>query len=208
MNLAILYYVYDPMCSWCWGFRPAWSALQTQLEQVYPELRVEYRLGGLAPDTDEPMANDMRELLKQTWSKISQQLGTEFNFDFWQQNEPRRSTYPACRATLIAREQGLEKEMLLAIQQAYYLEAKNPSDDRTLIELASNLGMSAELFAKALTSEVVEANLLEEINRTRHLPLQGFPSLVLLVNGELYLIDIDYTDASKSFEQISHLVSN
>ena len=208
MNLAILYYVYDPMCSWCWGYRPAWSALQTQLAQVYPELKVEYRLGGLAPDTDEPMANDMQELLKQTWSKISQQLGTEFNFDFWQQNEPRRSTYPACRATLIAREQGLEKEMLLAIQQAYYLEAKNPSDDRTLIELASNLGMSAELFAKALTSEVVEANLLEEINRTRHLPLQGFPSLVLLVNGELYLIDIDYTDASKSFEQISHLVSN
>ena len=44
---AVLYYVHDPMCSWCWGFRPTWLALQDQLPEG---VRVQRLLGGLAPD--------------------------------------------------------------------------------------------------------------------------------------------------------------
>ena len=207
MNLAILYYVYDPMCSWRWAFRPTWLALQTQLKAALPELKVEYRLGGLAPDTDEPMPSEMQTFLQQTWQKIAQQVGTEFNFDFWLQCQPRRSTYPACRAVLIAREYGLEEEMLLAIQKAYYLQARNPSDETTLVELAEALGLNPALFSKALRSEQTHANLISEVNSTRHLPLQGFPSLVLLVNGQLYEIAIDYTAPQTSYQQISKIVA-
>jgi putative protein-disulfide isomerase len=55
---------------------------------------------------------------------------------------PRRSTYAACRAVIAARRQnpGYEEKMILAIQQAYYLEARNPADSHTLIELASEIG--------------------------------------------------------------------
>ena len=49
---AILYYAHDPMCSWCWAFRPVWLALLAQLPEG---TRVQRLLGGLAPDTDEPM---------------------------------------------------------------------------------------------------------------------------------------------------------
>ncbi|GIU27832.1 DsbA family protein [Shewanella schlegeliana] len=207
MNLAILYYVYDPMCSWCWGYRPTWSALQSELQRSYPELSIEYKLGGLAPDSDEPMPDEMQQLLQQTWNKISEQLGTQFNFDFWHHCQPRRSTYPACRAALLARDVGLEQEMTLAIQQAYYLEAKNPSDNVTLIELAVGLGLDEALFSKALLSESTKAKLEEEVCRTRHLPIQGFPSLVLLVNGEFYLIELDYQNWQTSFQQIASLLS-
>ncbi|MGS0677332.1 DsbA family protein [Shewanella sp. 30m-9] len=206
MNLAILYYVYDPMCSWCWGYRQTWLGLQSKLQVDFPELNIEYRLGGLAPDSDEPMPEEMQQFLVQTWSKIALQLGTAFNFDFWQQCKPRRSTYPACRAALLARESGLEKEMLLAIQQAYYLEAKNPSDDATLVELANKLGLDSTQFAIALNSDETRAMLEGELNRTRHLPIQGFPSLVLLVNGELYSIEIDYQNNQSSYQQIAALL--
>jgi putative protein-disulfide isomerase len=23
-----LYYVYDPMCSWCWGYKPVWLQIK------------------------------------------------------------------------------------------------------------------------------------------------------------------------------------
>ncbi|MGS0728605.1 DsbA family protein, partial [Shewanella sp. 0m-11] len=176
------------------------------LQVDFPELNIEYRLGGLAPDSDEPMPEEMQQFLVQTWSKIALQLGTAFNFDFWQQCKPRRSTYPACRAALLARESGLEKEMLLAIQQAYYLEAKNPSDDATLVELANKLGLDSTQFAIALNSDETRAMLEGELNRTRHLPIQGFPSLVLLVNGELYSIEIDYQNNQSSYQQIAALL--
>lgn len=46
------YFVHDPMCSWCYAFRLAW----TQIEQQLPtSIRVQYVLGGLAPDSDQPM---------------------------------------------------------------------------------------------------------------------------------------------------------
>ena len=208
MNLANLYYVYDPMCSWCWGYRPTWLALQSQLQTAYPELNIEYRLGGLAADTDEPMPAEMQQFLQRTWQQIAKQLDTEFNFDFWQNCQPRRSTYPACRAALLAREMGLEQEMILAIQQAYYLEALNPSDPDTLINLAGKLGLDESLFAQALQSEETKIKLDEEISRTRHLPIEGFPSLVLLVNGEFFLIALDYQNWQTSFKQISALLDS
>lgn len=208
MNLAILYYVYDPMCSWCWGYRSTWLALQSQLQTAYPELSIEYKLGGLAPDSDDPMPDEMQQFLQQTWNKIAEQLDTQFNFNFWRDCQPRRSTYPACRAALLARDVGLEQEMIHAIQRAYYLEAKNPSDNATLIQLAVNLGLDAELFAHALDSEVTKRKLEEEVSRTRHLPIQGFPSLVLLVNGEFCFIELDYKNSQTSYRQIASLLAD
>ena len=125
----ILYYAYDPMCSWCWGFRPVWEELQARLPA---EVRVQPILGGLAPDSDQPMAPDMQSHLQDTWRRIEQRIpGTSFNFAFWENCSPRRSTYPACRAVIAAGAQGpgQESNMVLAIQRAYYQQARNPSDN-------------------------------------------------------------------------------
>ena len=127
-----LYYFHDPMCSWCWGFRPTWQALQENLPDT---VAVQYVLGGLAPDSDQSMPDELRRMIQNTWQRIQQELGTEFNFDFWTQNTPRRSTFPACRAVIAAHQQGMEQEMILAIQQAYYLRALNPSDLSILRQL-------------------------------------------------------------------------
>ena len=78
-------------------------------QQLADKLNIHYALGGLAPDSDVPMADEMQTMLQQIWSRIHQQLGTEFNFEFWKNCQPKRSTYPACRAILVARESRLRK---------------------------------------------------------------------------------------------------
>ncbi|WP_033298311.1 DsbA family protein [Psychromonas ossibalaenae] len=200
MTRPILYYVYDPMCSWCWGYRPTWLALQEQLKTT---LEIRYRVGGLAPDSDELMPVEMQTFLQQTWQKISSELGTQFNFDFWRQCQPRRSTYPACRAVLIAREAGLEQAMYCAVQQAYYLHAKNPSDSDLLVELAVSVGINGQLFEQKLNSVEINQQLLTEIEQARKLPIQGFPSLVLAVNNQLFPIPVDYKHWQSSYEAIT-----
>lgn len=200
MTKPILYYIYDPMCSWCWGYRPTWLALQEQLQTTL--LEIQYRVGGLAPDSDEPMPDAMQTFLAQTWQKISSELGTQFNLDFWQQCKPRRSTYPACRAILIAREAGLEQALCFAIQQAYYLHAKNPSDNELLVELAVSVGLNGALFEQQLNSVELHQQLLNEIELVRKMPIQGFPSLVLAVNDQLFSISIDYQDWQSSYDAI------
>jgi putative protein-disulfide isomerase len=152
-----LYYVHDPMCSWCWGFEPTRRQLFAALEG---RLQIERLVGGLAPDTDEPMPATMRNMLQQTWHRIAISIpGTEFNFEFWEKCQPRRATYPANRAVIAARSQGdeFDARMTERIQRAYYLEARNPSDDSTLIELAADIGLDCERFADDLASADAQA---------------------------------------------------
>lgn len=195
----ILYYIHDPMCSWCWGYRPTWDLLQKKLES---EVQVHSLVGGLAEDSDVPMPENMQNFLQQTWHKISAELGTKFNFDFWSQCQPKRSTYPACRAVIVAREHQKESEMSLAIQEAYYLYARNPSEVSTLIELAESIGLDGALFAQEINSDKVNQQLMNEIAKVRTLPIQGFPSLVLAVGGELFPIRLDYKNWQVSYDLI------
>lgn len=82
------------MCSWCWGYRKTWLLLQKQQE---PMVQVKAIVGGLAEGSNVPMPEKMQVFLQQTWHKISDELGAEFNYDFWTKCQPKRSTYPSCR---------------------------------------------------------------------------------------------------------------
>jgi putative protein-disulfide isomerase len=207
MSKGILYYVYDPMCSWCWGYHITWTKLQDLLsKQAGDKLKVQMVLGGLAPDSSVPMSGDLQVMLQQTWSRIHSQLGTEFNFDFWTKCKPKRSTYPACRAVIIARQQGLEKNMLQAIQHAYYLHAENPSELSTLTELAERVGLEKKAFQSSMQSPLIEQQLMDELKMARQLPIQGFPSLVLGVNGQNYAIELDYLHAENTLQQINTII--
>lgn len=203
-----LYYVHDPMCSWCWGFRPALSELLTNLP---PEVEVVRLLGGLAPDSDEPMAGEMRAGLQQTWRRIQERIaGTEFNFEFWSRCVPRRSTYPACRAVIAARRQdpALDKAMTYAIQRAYYQEARNPSERDTLIALADEIGADGGVFACVLDAPETREELSSEIVRSRRMGVDGFPSLVLARGGTSgWRVPVEYTDPRAMLDTVETLLS-
>ena len=207
MTQSKLIYVHDPMCSWCWGFAPTWLKLKSELEHNFKDiLSIEYKVGGLAPDSQAPMPQNMQDMLQSTWHKISVQLGTQFNHDFWRNCQPRRSTYPACRAALIARKANKEADMVAAIQHAYYLNAQNPSDENTLIELAQHIGLDKADFASSLQSHQINDELNAELVYAHSLPIQGFPSLVLINNDKAFPIAINYTDSQQSFNKISALL--
>jgi len=107
-NTMRLNYIHDPMCSWCWAFRPVWTELQKQLPE---SLQLRYLLGGLAPDSNIIMPADMQQMIQRHWQTIQKRVpATQFNFDFWTQCRPRRSTYPACRAVIAAKQQNPNKE--------------------------------------------------------------------------------------------------
>lgn len=201
-----LIYVHDPMCSWCWGFRPAFEELVRRLPRDVPVRRL---LGGLAPDSTQPMPAEMRRYLQQTWRHIQEQIpGTRFNFAFWQRCEPRRSTWPACRAVIAARslEPDCELPMIASIQRAYYLDARNPSDSATLTELAADLGLPGERFATLLDAPATRQTLDAEISAARALGADSFPSLRLQVDGSTWPVTVSYTDPSAMLTAIDELM--
>jgi putative protein-disulfide isomerase len=202
-----LLYIHDPMCSWCWGFRPVLMALREGLPHG---LGFERLLGGLARDSDAPMGAEMRAYLQQTWHRIQERIpGTRFNFDFWSQCEPRRSTWPACRAVVAARrcDPAGEEAMILAIQQAYYLQARNPSDQETLTALAGEIGLDQAHFHNLMVDPHTQVQFEQEMRRAHRMDADSFPSLRLQVGEHTWPVAVNYTDATPMLDDIERLLN-
>ena len=205
MSKVELFYVHDPMCSWCFGFTPTYKKLMDQL----PENIILKRLvGGLAPDSDEPMPDTTREMVQQNWHRIEQKIpGTKFNFAFWENCEPRRSTYPSCRAVIAARmqDEAFDLAMTQAIQQAYYVKALNPSDDDVLMACAKEAGLDIKQFETDYFSAEVRHALYDEIRFCRSIGGNSFPSIIIFKDNRYFDVAIDYNQPEIMLEFIQGL---
>lgn len=171
-------YVMDPMCSWCFAF-------QVELEEFlarHPLVEVDWIMGGLAPDNDQPMDENLKESISSYWHQIEKKTQVTFNHDFWKLNTPYRSTYPACRAVISAEllKAKSSQKMVKAIQSAYYKEAKNPSLEETLLNCAKSIGFDEKQFLEVLKSEDVEQRFQEHLKVSRQLQVRGFPALFFI----------------------------
>jgi putative protein-disulfide isomerase len=201
-----LFYIHDPMCSWCYAFESSLTALQKELPDF---IRIKKIVGGLAPDTTQPMPVELQQKIQQTWRRIEQTVpNIQFNYEFWITNTPVRSTYPACRAILAARRQGadFEDKIIGAIQTAYYQKAKNPSLPSILLQCALDIGLAVGRFANDFSSDEIEKELQNEINTARNLGVMSFPSLLLEHNDRLFPVSVDYLDHKTMIREIVSLL--
>ncbi|MDC9727779.1 MAG: DsbA family protein [Methyloprofundus sp.] len=201
-----LYYIYDPMCSWCYAFEASLNEIQKNLPHLISFKGI---LGGLAPDSTQAMPAETKAMVQRAWHQIEHTVpNIQFNFDFWSKNTPYRSTYPACRAIIAATLQGegYSNAMRKAIQQAYYQDAKNPSLSSTLLQCAEFIELDAEQFTADYSSNEVNSKLLEHINFSRSLAVNSYPSLRLVLNNKVHIVPINYTQAAPSLQKIQQLL--
>ncbi len=192
-----LYYILDPMCSWCWGFSACFADFQNYLNvnTAAHTITWRYLMGGLAPDSDEPMPQSMQSTIQQHWHAVAKHTGAAFNFDFWSNCTARRSTWPACRAVIAA---GLQNEralpaMIHGIQEAYYCHAQNPSDTSTLTAVAVALGLDQQQFLHDYQSAQVEQLFQAQRMQAQAFGISGFPAIVAEQGQRHSIISSGYT---------------
>lgn len=203
---SVLIYVYDPMCSWCYGFRPTWKALKSQLPEGLPVVSL---LGGLADDSDVSMPEDMVKYLRRTWSQIESTCGVPFNHAYWDQIPlPPRTTFISCRAVIAAeRLAGRGEAFAERIQDAYYTEVQNVWDLNILCDLAEAFGFNRSSFADALVSDDVRAVHEEQRQLAERLQVKGYPSVLLIHQGKAFPIPVRHQGADVMLGDISDLLS-
>ncbi len=205
------------MCSWCYAFKPVLQQLRRQLITQYLEdLQLASVLGGLAADTDAAMPAEMRQQLYATWQRIEQKVpAIHFNYAFWdnwQQTQPRRSTYPACRAVIAAHSFDIldnnidvnkyEELMVDAIQNAYYQQALNPSDNNVLIALAEKIGLPDKEFQNRFLAEQTQLILEQQLAQCQQMNARSYPSLILKVGTGYWPVSIDYHNSDVILDNI------
>lgn len=192
------------MCGWCYGFQPELEALLAK----HPEAKITWVMGGLAPDTTDPMDDELKKTISAYWFEIEKRSQVAFNHDFWTLNTPFRSTFQACRAVIVseAMNQSSSQAMAKAIQHTYYQQAKNPSLDDRLASCAESVGLNKSQFLEKLKSPETEQYFQQHLAIARQLKVTGFPALFYIGNkNQAFPLTLGFCQYEHLVHRLEHI---
>jgi putative protein-disulfide isomerase len=177
MNEKILWYVADPMCSWCWGFAPVIEQVRSSYRD---RVKVELLLGGLRPGTRHPLPAGQRQEILGHWQAVHRATGQPFQFEGAMPEGFVYDTEPASRAVIVV--SMLNPEAIFtffrAVQSAFYVEQRNVTDALVLAELAGSVGLETQQFLQAFESDAARDITQDHFHRAGQLGVHGFPTLI------------------------------
>ena len=187
MNMPILWYFADPMCSWCWGFSPV---IETLRDTYRERMKVALVLGGLRPGATTPMTASGRADILHHWHEVHARTGQPFRFEGALPDGFVYDTEPASRAVVTMG--GLDPTLIFplfkAIQSAFYAEGRDVTQPEVLTELATGLGVEAGAFLHAFDSDEARARTQAHFKQARQAGVRGFPTLILQRGEQLHPI--------------------
>ncbi|SFO24495.1 DsbA family protein [Nitrosospira briensis] len=184
MSEKILWYVADPMCSWCWGFMPVIDRIR---DEYGGGLKVELLLGGLRPGTKDSISAAQRQEILHHWHTVHRTTGQPFRFEGAMPEGFVYDTEPASRGVIAV---SLINPLAVfpffkAVQSAFYVAQQNVTDPIVLSQLAANAGLDAQRFLRTFESEMARNLALAHFQKARQWGVRGFPSLIAQ-SGENY----------------------
>jgi putative protein-disulfide isomerase len=142
---AVLHYIYDPLCGWCYGAEPlVWAASKVD------GLALRLHAGGLWPQPTR-LPDHMREYIQQADARVGQMSGQPYGEPYLNgllfDPELVLESRPVIAAVLAAQSLDSSKAlpMLRAIQHAHYERGQHVVREATLREIAVELGLRRSL---------------------------------------------------------------
>ncbi|MEM6902652.1 MAG: DsbA family protein, partial [Pseudomonadota bacterium] len=145
---AQLVYFADPMCSWCWGFKPSLLAV---LEAYGSRLPLRMIMGGLRAGNTKVMDTEQKTTIRQHWEHVAEASGQPFRYEFFDRDGFVYDTEPACRAIVAGGEIAPDRVIpyLVAVQSGFYQENRDVTDPEVLADLSVDAGMDRDEFLAA-----------------------------------------------------------
>ncbi|MDJ1008343.1 MAG: hypothetical protein QNJ13_11015, partial [Paracoccaceae bacterium] len=179
-----IFYIADPMCSWCWGF----SGGAERVEVLCADRPLPFRLvmGGLRNGSADPWTPELRRYLRDTWNRVAGRTGAHFNHALLDLPAFAYDTEPACRAVLTAsallQDAPARQRRILAffhrVQGAFYLKGADPKALATYEGICDALGLDWASFRKTFASDAMRDATQTEFATARSLAPGALPSLV------------------------------
>lgn len=177
----------DIACPWCYigkhRFEEGIAAFRKQNPEV--EVEVENHSYELAPDTPDDYVGSEIDFLVQHKGMPREQVedmlaqmtamaeveGIVFDFGRLRHANTRR----AHRVLHLAKEQGLQAELMERLFRAYFAEGEDVADPETLARLGEEIGLDPDEVRDAIDDEQYEEAVDRDITRARMLGANGVP---------------------------------
>ncbi len=193
-----LLYIADPLCSWCYGFGPELGRLLAR----NPGTRLDLVMGGLRAGNREPASAALKAMLREHWTHVARESGLPFNDAALDRPGFVYDTEPACRAVVtgIALDPTRAYALFGAIQAAFYRDARDVTREDVLADIAEDGGYGRAAFLARHACEDMRESAREDFATAQDLGVNGFPTLAVSHEGELFLVASGYT-ATEALEQ-------
>lgn len=181
----------DIACPWCYIGKHRFEAGVAEFRAAHPDIEIEVETHSyeLAPDTPvdftgsevdflvkhKGMPRDQVEQMLGQMTALGASEGITFNFDAVK----HANTARAHRALHLAKERGLQKELLQRLFKAYFEEGADMSDPNTLATLGAEIGLDADEVRQSLDNDSYGEAVDQDITRARMLGVTGVPFFLI-----------------------------
>lgn len=178
MRERVLWYIADPMCSWCWGFAPVVNAIRLNYSEI---LKTKLLMGGLRPGTKQAMAVEQREEILNHWKAVKDKTGQPFSFEGAMPQGFTYDTEPSCRGVVSISiiNPKLVFSLFEAIQFSFYVEQRDVTKTKILVQLANKIGVNKDIFLQVFESDEARNKVSNHFNKARKLGVNSFPTIVV-----------------------------
>jgi putative protein-disulfide isomerase len=177
--MAVLHYIHDPLCGWCYGAEPLVEAARG-----VAGLSISLHGGCLWPRPTQ-LPENTRRYIQSADAKIAQMSGQPFGKAYLQGLllDPSMilESKPTIAAVLAAESLDPAKgiPMLQAIQHAHYEDGRRVVERAVLCDIAEECGLVRDSFVDALSDVPVDEHIAQTHSLMHRVGAQGFPTFVL-----------------------------
>ncbi|MBU6324360.1 MAG: DsbA family protein [Bacteroidetes bacterium] len=205
-----LYYVYDALCGWCYGFSPVIRQVEERF--VGPDLKLEVISGGMIGEDRAQPIGHMSDYILQTLPRLEAMTGVSFSEAYKGVLRDGSRIYASLwpSRALTAWKQlypERQREFATALQKSIFVDAAPTDNPELYPQIATALGADADKFSEILHSESNHYSTQVEFQFTQELGISGFPALVGLKAGKFYLLARGYTPYEQLAETMSSYLS-
>ncbi len=205
----IIYYIQDPLCSWCYGFQPVLNELYQSFKD---KLEFKVLSGGLFQNQKSSASADFRSYMDNNYTDVVKSTGIKFGIGFTQHTFRSSSAefisdYPSLAITVFKSfDTPFNLRYTLDVQNAIFFEGIEPNDVKHFAYLALSYGVNTSEFVSRYESSDFLHHTYEEYFLTAKLGVTKFPSLLIQHNEKLQTLNSGFTSLQELYSKISEIL--
>ena len=202
-------YVFDPLCSWCYGFHPTVKNIYQENSNRYG---MEVLCGGNYVGKKKMPVKGKSLKMQRAYEGVGRITGAEFsryffdniihNHQYVMNSEPSSIAFYVMK-TLVPEE---ALPMSYGLQQSFYVKGKRMDRKATFTGVARQFGIDKQEFLDMYLDPVFKQRTYEEFDRVKEIDVHGYPSFFLFKDGEYHELAEGYSKEEEVRKELTRII--
>jgi putative protein-disulfide isomerase len=208
MKKAKLFYFYDPLCGWCYGFSPVIKALEEKYKEF---ISFEAISGGMVLGERVKPLSEMHSYLREAMPKLEEMTGVKFGkkyMEIFEEGSIVLNSETPCIAMTVFKSMSAKSSVHFAseLQNALYCDGVDLNNIENYKNISERFDLPWDIFKEKMQSADYKRKTYEEFEISKQTGINGFPSVVLQIENQGYLIARGYRSENEMNKVIDEII--